>query len=391
MLAKIGRVFSRTIKAEDFIQAARDGNLAIVREYLATNRNNNAAGVSIFHNCANALIEACDYNQTETVLVLLASALNINTNVVKMGYTALMWAAQNGNLAIVQALLAYGVDWRQFSKAAQIARDNHNYSGQHLVVADLLAAEGERREKDFWIRYGLQGSFSMVARLAADDKLAAVPQRLVSEQKYDVVANASTVSAAENKLCVAAVAAPPSHSSFRSSRAYLHIAVPQLAPESLVEAKHTNNSSLPLLPHLAGPTFEQQLDAVEYDWDNLPPAYEDLFTGRIINYPIAFPTGQTFDKKSLLDYFAVQQKVLKNPDLQSIRCPYTDVEISKKDLYESKINITLRAAFEIFVKAEVDAYKNKKTANSKVEVSPAVQPASQSSSTASKNNGPHNH
>lgn len=159
-------------------EAAQNGNEAVVRELLARRADVNLAQMASSHevvdgqysplqvaamnghvqcvrtlleggaqiNCNNArgqtpLMCAAIYHRQEVVAVLLVQRADANLTRHPFGHTALLHAAQNGNVAIVQALLAGGAQVGKFRNDGATPLFIAAAYG-HASVAEMLVAHG---------------------------------------------------------------------------------------------------------------------------------------------------------------------------------------------------------------------------------------------------------
>ena len=129
------RIFSevyREVTIERFLVAAREGNLDVVKRYIAANKNNVVNMNVVDIDGMTALHWAADKGHTAVVRALLAvDGLEVNAADCS-GKTALIKAAFNGYIGIVQALVA-------------VESVNINAQDAHGATPLIYAAEGGHR------------------------------------------------------------------------------------------------------------------------------------------------------------------------------------------------------------------------------------------------------
>ena len=121
----------------EFRQAARDGNLARVRELLAAGADVDAPD----HNGVTALMKASLNGLGAVVDVLLAAGADVNQADNNNGDTALMWASDLGHADVVRALIRAGADIHKANRRGVTALMWARRNGHPEVVAMLEAAQ----------------------------------------------------------------------------------------------------------------------------------------------------------------------------------------------------------------------------------------------------------
>jgi serine/threonine-protein phosphatase 6 regulatory ankyrin repeat subunit B len=129
--------------ARELVEAARDGNLARVRELLDAGANVNQAD----NHGDTALMAASRYGHATVVEMLLAAGADVN-HADNRGWTALMWASRSSHAAIVEMLLAAGADANQADAYGGTALLYASYNGHVAIVTLLLSAGADPNHTD---------------------------------------------------------------------------------------------------------------------------------------------------------------------------------------------------------------------------------------------------
>lgn len=109
---------NRNEAGEQFIEAARTGNLAAIEKLLAEGVDVNY----VAHSGASPLFVAATRNHTEICKLLIAHGANVNLRKSdREGSSALMSAARRGNLEICILLLKHGADVNQIDNFGHTA------------------------------------------------------------------------------------------------------------------------------------------------------------------------------------------------------------------------------------------------------------------------------
>lgn len=95
----------RNNTAEDFLEAAKQGNLELLNQYIAENKDNPSTINVVNDEGISALMRAVNFDHIDAVNALLA-VRGIDVNAASENGTALMFAAGHGRTTMVQALLS---------------------------------------------------------------------------------------------------------------------------------------------------------------------------------------------------------------------------------------------------------------------------------------------
>ncbi len=124
---------------DDFIHAARDGNLAAVQEYIKNggdvNHKNPYGGTAIMF--------AARANHIEIAKVLINAKADLNIHGTYAGTTALIWAAQHGSSEIVKLLVEAGAQINAKNHKGETALTFAN-NGNYKEIADYLKSKGAK-------------------------------------------------------------------------------------------------------------------------------------------------------------------------------------------------------------------------------------------------------
>ncbi len=140
-------VFGASVFSNDtFIDAAGNGNLAIIEEMLNSSININAKN----HNGETALIYASQYGHTEIVKLLIDKGADVNIQN-DHGYTALMYASTELKIEIIKLLIKAGADANIKTNdneivlnrvLGQLSGGSNNNNKNILEITKLIVASG---------------------------------------------------------------------------------------------------------------------------------------------------------------------------------------------------------------------------------------------------------
>ncbi len=127
------------IANDDFIHAARDGNLQAVQNYLNSggdvNHKNQYGGTAIMF--------AARANHVEIAKILIEANADLNIHGAYAGTTALIWAAQHGSFEIVKLLVENNAKINAKNHKGETALNFAN-NGNFKEIADYLKSKGAK-------------------------------------------------------------------------------------------------------------------------------------------------------------------------------------------------------------------------------------------------------
>jgi len=172
-----------TMRAEEFLDAARNGDLKRVQEILKKRKVNiNKKD----EDGRTALMLASEYGHIEVVKSLLANGANINENGY-FGETALILASENRRIEIVKYLLANGANINDKDNYGTTALISASQEGPIEIVKSLLANGANVNEKD---KYGKTAliSASQWGHIEIVKSLLANGANINDKDKYGITA-----------------------------------------------------------------------------------------------------------------------------------------------------------------------------------------------------------
>ncbi len=124
---------------DDFIHAARDGNITAVQNYLKNNGNVNHLNPY----GGTAIMFAARAGHTDIAKLLIEAKADLNIHGSYAGTTALIWAAQHGSSDIVKLLVENGAIINAKNHKGETALDFAK-AGKYSEIISYLESKGAK-------------------------------------------------------------------------------------------------------------------------------------------------------------------------------------------------------------------------------------------------------
>lgn len=293
------------ISFNEFIHAAINGDLTTVHHFITQNCHRPDAINGVSQQGFNALYYAILHDNTAIVNRLIQAKADINHHYQATDETPLMLAAKLGRYQIIRELIDAGADIN--------ARNKNRMTP--LIIATIHGKP-----------------FSVIA--------------LLTYQKIDLHAvdnqgrTALDITFLNNFTNIRYFIDQRIHSTTASAfKPFVHNTKKPTNP--CIESD-SSSTAYPLSTDSRAPNFEDRLiHAPDFDESSIPPELINPISHGIINQPTTTHTNVTYDRRSLLDYFAYKG----NPEL--IKCPVTGGTIRLEELND---------ASQVIPSRELDAF-----------------------------------
>lgn len=318
-----------------FLNAARDGDIETVRQYINEHRN-----YSYRLNVKHAI-----YGETALILATISGYLDIVQELTAAGAdvncydcqprTALMYAAKDGDIDIVRCLLAV--------------------PGINVNAVRSRDPNGYKDKGDTALLYAIRGDHLDVVKA-----LVAVPGINVTITQNENETALMVAAAYGNfEIVQALLTVPNIDVRARSSRGYKASGIAKLYGHieiaNLLKQFNSGNGydPMPIVTN-TGLSFSERLANIpDFNQNDIPKEFIDPISFDIINDPVVFRSGITYDRESLAQYFVSRG----NPSF--IECPITRDNIHKIELRSNKSSSTIKNLIEKFVRNEEDKHKKR--------------------------------